>query len=188
MSLELLGALSSLGTFIVIAATAVAALIQLRHLRSNNQIATMARLETLDASPEVQASKMFIFSELPERMKDPGFRKLLSGQFVQGEARRILAATNLYEQMGNYVRHDFIDRDFVLDNYAGQIVGIWRLLDSAIPILRRAQGEDNLIWFEYLASLAKQYLDGRRGVAFPSGTPRLPLDTTWLDADSAAKL
>jgi hypothetical protein len=39
MSLELLNTFATLGTFVVIAGTAIAAIVQLRHARSSNQIA-----------------------------------------------------------------------------------------------------------------------------------------------------
>ena len=38
MSLELLNTLASIGTFVVIGATAIAAVVQLRHMRANNQL------------------------------------------------------------------------------------------------------------------------------------------------------
>ena len=41
MSLELLNALASLLTVCIIAATAIAAMVQLRHLRAGNQITAM---------------------------------------------------------------------------------------------------------------------------------------------------
>jgi hypothetical protein len=41
MSLELLNVLAGLGTFVVIAASAIAAVVQLRHLRASNQLQTL---------------------------------------------------------------------------------------------------------------------------------------------------
>jgi 23S rRNA G2069 N7-methylase RlmK/C1962 C5-methylase RlmI len=45
MTLEFLNTFASFGTFAVIAATAIAALVQLRHARSSNQIAAMNELQ-----------------------------------------------------------------------------------------------------------------------------------------------
>ncbi|MBV8366944.1 MAG: hypothetical protein JO194_10675, partial [Candidatus Eremiobacteraeota bacterium] len=47
MNLELLNVFATLGTFVVISATAIAALVQLRHARSSNQIAAMTRRDHL---------------------------------------------------------------------------------------------------------------------------------------------
>jgi hypothetical protein len=50
MSLEAWSTVASLGTFLVVAATALAALVQLRHLRSSNQIAAITgMIDTLDS-------------------------------------------------------------------------------------------------------------------------------------------
>ena len=183
MSLEFWATLASVGTFVVIAATAIAALIQLRHMRGTNQIATMARFETMEAEPEVRDSTRFILLELTDRMKDPGFRKLFEKGALQGEARRILPAAQLYEQMGNYVHHGFIDADFVLDQYAGTIIGLWDRMTPAMPYIRAAQGEEVFIWFEYLTVLAQRYTVSGRGLNYPANMPRLPLDVTYFERD-----
>ena len=186
VSLELVAALAQVFTALVIAATAIAALIQLRHMRGGNQIATMARFETLDVSPAVEDSKKFIVEELGERMKDPAFRKALAGPSLTGDARQLLPVLNLYEQMGNYVRHGYIDMEFTLDSYATPILVVWGRLKMALPYLRHGQGADVGVWFEYLAALSERYLASQRTTAYPGGVPRMPLDTSLLDADMRA--
>jgi hypothetical protein len=52
MSLELLNTFATFGTFVVITATAVAALVQLRHARSSNQIAALNELRKAQETPE----------------------------------------------------------------------------------------------------------------------------------------
>jgi len=49
MILQVLDTVAALGTFIVIALTAIAALVQLRHLRSSNQLSAMLKLLELDS-------------------------------------------------------------------------------------------------------------------------------------------
>jgi hypothetical protein len=44
MSLQLVNTLATFGTFVVIAATAIAAIVQLRHARSSNHIAALNEL------------------------------------------------------------------------------------------------------------------------------------------------
>jgi len=51
MSLETWSTAASIGTFVVIAATAVAALAQLRHMRSSNQIAAVTAMQHLILGP-----------------------------------------------------------------------------------------------------------------------------------------
>lgn len=61
MSLELLNALASAGTFIVIGATAIAAVIQLRHVRASNQLqgllSVLARVEDTNFNRWVTAAQ-----------------------------------------------------------------------------------------------------------------------------------
>ena len=185
MSLEVWSTVASIGTFVVIAATAIAALVQLRHMRSGNQIAVYAHLEEQYDSDVVRASFRFIIKELPVRMKDPTFRRALSGPSIGEEARPILPLMNVYGDMGTMVKHGYIDKDFVLENYGGQILGAWDALAGVVPIIRRAQGPGVWLNFEYLASLAKQMMDEGRYDLYPRGVPRMALDTTWLDADNA---
>jgi hypothetical protein len=183
VSIELLAAIAQVFTALVIAATAIAALVQLQHMRGGNQIATMARFETLDASPIMEDSKRFIVEELAERMKDPAFRQTLSGASFVGDARQLLPVINMYEQMGNYVRHGYIDKDFVLDSYATSILGVWSRINAVLPYVRRSQGADSATSLEYLAALSEQYLSSVGAHIYPRGTPRMPLDTTFFDAD-----
>jgi hypothetical protein len=51
MSFELVNTLATFGTFVVIAATAIAAVVQLRHARSSNQIAALNELRETMESP-----------------------------------------------------------------------------------------------------------------------------------------
>ncbi len=74
MSLELVNTLATLGTFVVIAATAIAALVQLRHARSSNQIEALAEINDRRDSPEMQASQRFVSHDLGEKLKDAAFR------------------------------------------------------------------------------------------------------------------
>jgi hypothetical protein len=186
VSLELLVAIAQVFTALVIAATAIAALVQLQHMRGGNQIATMARFETLNMSAAVEESKQFIVEELAERMKDPAFRKSLAGKSLTGDARQVLPVINLYEQMGNYVHHGYIDKNFVMDSYATNVLVLWSRIKTTMPYLRLGQGPEVGVWLEYLAALSQQYIADQRALAYPRGVPRAPLDTSLFDADMSA--
>jgi len=54
MSLEAWSAVFSGATFVVIAASAIAALVQLRHLRSSNQLAGMIEINRMWHDPQIQ--------------------------------------------------------------------------------------------------------------------------------------
>jgi hypothetical protein len=71
---EWVAALSSLATFVVIAASALAALAQLRHMRNANQIQVFNDVRQTLESPEYEAAVRFILFEVPKRIDDPAFR------------------------------------------------------------------------------------------------------------------
>src|SRR5215472_14260811 len=68
MSLELVNALAAVGTFVVIAVTALAALIQLRHLRSSNQLAGLLQTVNVFGDPEFQRKLAWLHDEFPTRV------------------------------------------------------------------------------------------------------------------------
>ena len=60
MSLELVNTFVTLGTFVVIAATAIAAIVQLRHARSSNHIVALNELRETTETPDFQAALYFV--------------------------------------------------------------------------------------------------------------------------------
>ncbi|HYL26729.1 MAG TPA: hypothetical protein VEW74_02780, partial [Candidatus Nitrosotalea sp.] len=66
MSLELWNTIATTGTFLVIAATAIAALKQLRHANSSNQIAALNELRNTHETPAFTAATQYILVDLPK--------------------------------------------------------------------------------------------------------------------------
>jgi len=60
MSLEAWSTVASVGTLFVIAATAFAALVQLRHARSSNQIAAVTEMRETIESERFRAARRFM--------------------------------------------------------------------------------------------------------------------------------
>src|SRR5579872_1117850 len=85
MSLELWSAVASVGTFLVIGATAIAAIVQLRHLRSANQVAAWQMFAQTYEGPELRDAFHFVRTELAQRLEDPEFRRELRA----GETDRV---------------------------------------------------------------------------------------------------
>lgn len=70
MTAEWLTAIGTVGTFVVIAASAVAALVQLRHTRSGNAISLLTAYNSEFDTNEFQLAFAYVRTELPERLKD----------------------------------------------------------------------------------------------------------------------
>jgi hypothetical protein len=77
MSVEMWGTIASVGTFVVIAATAIAAFVQLRHIRRANELAGLLSTFAMLQDPSVREMVNYVRHALPERMKDADFRASL---------------------------------------------------------------------------------------------------------------
>jgi hypothetical protein len=75
MSIEVLNTAAAVGTFLVITASAVAALLQLRHLRVNNQLSGLLTVLTLIQSRDMRELFDFVRHDLPANLEDPEFMK-----------------------------------------------------------------------------------------------------------------
>ena len=66
MSLELVSAIASVVTAIVISATAVAAIIQLRHMRMSNQITALLAVQAEVDAKDFRDAEVLMRKEFPE--------------------------------------------------------------------------------------------------------------------------
>ena len=105
MPFQVLDTVAALGTFIVIAMTAIAALIQLRHLRSSNQLNAMLKLLELEQSPQLEARFHFVRAELATRMKDPEFRASLDAKPIDRTLHPERHVIAWFEQIGSWMKH-----------------------------------------------------------------------------------
>lgn len=74
MTLELWNTFATFGTFLVIAATAMAALVQLRNARGSNQLEALNEIRDSAERPYFRDALQFIRTELGDKLKDPAFR------------------------------------------------------------------------------------------------------------------
>ncbi len=77
MSAEWVTAIASLGTFVVIAASAAAALLQLRHMRGGNQIAALNEIREALESERFEVATGYVMREFQTRMDEPAMRESL---------------------------------------------------------------------------------------------------------------
>ncbi len=136
MSPEWLTAIGTLGTFVVIAASAIAALMQLRHMRGSNQIVALTECRETLESPEFREAQLFVSFELPKRLADPKeARKVAQLPFVD-EYQAIGTVANFFESMGLFVKKGIIDRDIALDAWSYIVLRNW---DALAPVQRRTR-------------------------------------------------
>jgi hypothetical protein len=188
MSLELVNTLATFGTFVVIAATAIAAVVQLRHARSSNQIAALDELRTVFQSSEFSQADNFLTSQVRDLVKNPAFRYQWVNldkrtEEFQHAIRSINLVGNYFEDFGAILLAGLIDRELACTIYAGNVSNAWDRLSSLAAMLRRSRGKALRENFEYLALISKKWLEAHPDGAYPHGAPRLPLVDDWLEAD-----
>lgn len=174
MSPEWVTALATLGTFIVIAASAVAALLQLRHMRGSNQIAALTECRETLESDAFQEARHFVHNLLPKMSEDPEIRRRLIEESFPQELRPAQTVANFFESMGAFVRFDIIDRSIACDLWCGVVIASW---DALLPVTRILRRRDPGVWenFEYLAVLSKEFME-RTPSSYPRGLPRMNLE------------
>ncbi len=182
MSLELLDTVAAVGTLLVIAASATAALVQLRHMRGSNQIMALTEFRETMESPEIGAAQRFISYELPNRLKDPDERRKMTVLPFSGDYERIGTIANLFEGLGEFVRHGIIDAAIACDMWGYVVLRNWNALLPLTTYIRHTIGAPQL-WenFEYLALISKQYLADHPKGTYPPYLPRMPQDRSLLE-------
>lgn len=176
MSPEWLTAIGTIGTFVVIAASAIAALVQLRHMRRSNQIAGLDEVRAAMESAEFRKALDFIREDLPRLIDDSALlQKIRTEHKLPPEIAPIRYLANHFEYIGLFVRSGMVDANLACQLWAGLAYDSWVRI---APITSAVRGADNPgIWinFEYLAALSKQYTESGAGTDYPAGVPRMPL-------------
>ena len=185
MSLEAWGTVASFGTLIVIAATAIAALVQLRHMRSSNQIAALTEMRETLESERFSRSRRFVAEQLPKFLADPTELSKLRNEILPPELDAVRDAANFFETMGAFVKLGIVDQTLVCDLYDGVVFGWWKQLEPIIMI--RREMSDRGLWanFEYLAVICEESLSKTQGDHYPRGMRRMTIDERSLEAAAA---
>lgn len=184
MNPELLTAFATLGSVLVIGASAAAALIQLRHMRASNELEALLSLQKDFQSPPVQSALHYVQEHLPRELAEEQYRNELAAiGFISVERHPELLACNWFTQMGTFLKHGLIGESTLMDLYARLVRYYWNALSPAIAIMRRKRGDGQYSEFEYLALRATVWLEQHEDGVFPRATKRVPLADPWLEMD-----
>jgi hypothetical protein len=190
MSLEVLNTLAALTTVAIVAATAIAALIQLRHLRASNQINALLSVGNEFSTPAFRDAQHRIFSNLGFTLEEPLFRKFtaaiacnmpppeVSRDYVEVRQAAIFVS-NVYEDVGVLIKHGFVDKAVFLDRYSTTIVKMWSLLEPFLGFVRAAANDPAIFEnFEFLVVSAQDW-ELEHPISYPAGVRRLQLTSRW---------
>jgi hypothetical protein len=181
MTAEWVTAGASVFTGLVIAATAIAAVIQLRHMRGGNQILALTECREALESPEFREAQNFVSRVLPERLRDISkARKVFTMNPFVGDYQAIATVGKFFENMGLFVRRGIIDEGIACDSWSFVILRDWQALAPVIEVIRRKTSPTAYVYFEYLAAAAaKRYKATLRERVKESF--RMPKDTSLFD-------
>ena len=185
MSLEVLSTAAAIGTFLVIAATAVAALIQLRHMRSGNEIVAVTEFRETYESAHFNDARQRL-EEIIDQIDDPRVRSDLMKIPLPAEYQAIRIVANLFETLGAFVKYGIIDENIACDLWGQVVVNMWKRMLPVTAIRRRALGKSLWENYEYLTVLAQDFGARHSGSTYPSSARHLPVTDPWLEEDMAA--
>ena len=126
MSLELVNTIATLTTATVIGATAIAALVQLKHLRAANQITALLAVQNELDSPDYRDADIMVRKELTPLLEDAEFCRFemaMSRRMPQANIDerylKVRNAANLigntFENIGSIVKNGILDERLVMD-------------------------------------------------------------------------
>jgi hypothetical protein len=177
MSLELLTAVASVGTFVVIAATAITAVIQLHHLRGSNQIVALTEIREVIESDKFAAARHFIAYDLPDLMKKPGLADdLKTAPVFDKRLEPAGFVGDIFENLGGLVKYRIIDPTIACDLWGGVVLSTWTSLLPVTTVRRQHSTRFSALWenFEYLAVLSEDFLARHPAGTYPTRVRRMP--------------
>ena len=181
MSAEWVTAYATVGTLLVILASGLAALVQLRHLRSSNQIAALTEFRERIESPEFRQAELFVSYDLPRRCEEPEkYPDLFKLPFTE-EYRSVGVVGNFFESMGLFVKYGVIDSVLACDVWNVLVLRNWKALAPVVAYVRHEL--DDSLWenFEFLAVLCENYR-AKHPSAYPARAHRMPVDRSLINA------
>jgi len=181
MSLEGLNTLAAVGTFVVIAATAIAAIVQLRHLQRGNWLAVQLKILEMWNSETIQEPYDYIKTVLPEKLKDAKYRAELEYGPIDRSVHREMVILDWNAHLGLMLERGALDETF-LQMYEPAIVLCWKQLAPVLALLRRHRDEHGIEQFDYLVARTMAQRAKPRKDIF-AGLKRPPTVDDWLAVD-----
>lgn len=172
MSLEFWSTVASIATFFVIAATAAAALVQLRHMRASNQIAALSDISRQIDSEWFRTARRALQEQLPRVLDAPEFRARAATEPNNiPELDPVRTVAGMFESLGSFVKFRALDAGIVIDQFGDAILDAWKELE---PVIRLTRSSSPFLWenFEYLVVLTEDFVASHPNGSYPKGVRR----------------
>lgn len=186
MSAEWVTAIATIFTALVIAASALAALFQIRHMRKSNEIEIIDKWTEAIESEQFQQARMFVMRELPRILSDPETVRGLSWDPIAPEVMPIRTVCNHFESVGAFIKLGSVEANVACELWALVVFECWRAIAPVAAFIRERYHTD-AVWenFEYLAVLSEAYIERHPGGTYPPNTPRMPVDRSLIQIMNA---
>lgn len=173
---------ATLFTAIVIAASALAALMQLRHMRKSNEIDIIDKWTETIESAQFEQARWFVTRDLPQILADPERVRTLSWNPLPPELAEIRVICNHFESVGAFVKLGSVDARIACELWAYVVLDCWRAIAPLTALVRQRIGRE-AVWenFEYLAVLAEEHLKAHPKGTYPVNTPHMPVDSSLIE-------
>lgn len=171
-------------TAIVIAASAVAALIQIRHLRKSNEIEIIAKWTEAIESAEFERARSFVLNDLPRILSDPVQVRALDWRgALPPELTPMRAVCNHFESVGVFIKLGNVEGRVACELWAFVVLECWKAIAPVAALVRKRTGKD-AIWenFEYLAVLSERHIKTHPDGTYPADAARMPVDYSLINA------
>ncbi len=184
LPVEVVGAWATVATACVIGASAVAALVQLRHMRAGNQLEALLAIQRDFQRQDLQAAIRYVQEPLAKKLEDFEYRKELEKTgFVDATVHPELVVCNWFNEIGTLVKHRLVAEEPFMDLFARLIVHCWAHVASAVAIMRRTRGDFQYHDFEFLAAHAARWVDAHPHGNMPRAFQRESLPDRWRETD-----
>jgi hypothetical protein len=170
-------------TALVIAASAVAALLQIRHLRRGNEIEIIQKWTEVMESGEFGAARAFVLAELPRILRDPDRVAALSWNAFPPELQPVHTISNHFEAVGAFIKLRSVEQRVACELWGLVVLECWHAVAPVVQVLREKYGTVAL-WenFEYLAVLADRWLAQHPQGTYPVNAGRMEPDRSLATA------
>jgi hypothetical protein len=158
MDASWVAAIASVVSALIVGVAAIAALLQIRHIRNANDIAIYLRLvERLD-SPKTREVFAAILPFTEQLKTDSALSSRLEEPASVPEFDEIEGLVRFLDNLTMLILAGRLKEELVLAEYADDIILLWDRLAPAIALRRRGAGNRLGAAYEHLAMRAKAYL------------------------------
>ena len=152
-----IGTAANLVTLVIVAITAFAALRQMRHNQTANELVLFTNFVREVNEREMSGDIPWMMG-LAERLKDPEYRERFAADTTNDEVRRAKVLMQFFERYASLVIVSGLSEHLIFYEYVSLIAGVWENAVAAYPYARRARsGVYAGRAFEHLAMRARRY-------------------------------